>query len=655
MDPVSAYIANLSLMLNSMAESTHEEHGTSDEFVTQSSYEGHGTSDEYVDPFCDTCYEGKGLNIKVYGYCKDCFQFMCSDCHLLHSKFPLARGHTVLRGSSMPQSQADKPPKFDYCDIHPNLLKNEFCSEHKTLVCSSCSSTNHSKCFVGSVENVCKTVNISEIDLLYNDIKTLKDQARSVHSALETNVGKLAQQKKTILKEAQAIYDSCISKINKLFKDLQSEINTTYYSQEMLISQQQERIDVLVNKLESALKELEKFKGKPIDIKLFLKTHDLVTDTRQITDELRTVNTSLRLLSLSFKPNKTVQDLLLPSVAFGSVCKSERKYDTHITVKDIVFPCSQYKLPNAGQVPSEQTSPPGLSGQQSQTARFQAQGPPVQLSKIKATKHDTHNVKLKDDRSLCFITGLAITKDRKRIVVDNNNNKVKMFSHDMQLLSSVPVADRPWDIAVITDKEAIVTTDNKSLVTLDISGSQLSIKTTTQLPYDVQGISRFIDTLVVTNPDSKSPSVKLIDQTGRVYWSVSSGQQGQPLFSEPLYVSSPGDGRSSTVIVTDASKHTLTLLNGDTGQVITRRQLKEGKYPRGVTSDPRGNVYVCYWGISEVAVLSGDLSKERILLSRQEGLSVYLQAIVYDDEAHQLIISNSSISTWDKVDAFQLS
>ena len=638
-----------------MAESTYNPHGTSDEFVAESLHEEHGTSDEFIDPFCDTCFEGKGLNVKVYGYCKDCFQFMCSDCHLVHSKFPVAREHTVLHGSNMPRCQADKPPKFEYCAIHPKLLKNEFCSEHKSLICSSCSSTNHNKCYVGRVDKVCKTVNISEIDLLYNDVKTGQDQARSVISLLETNMKNLAEQKKTVLKEARTIHDQIISKINQLFKDLQSNIETLYQSQETKITQQQERIDVLVKRFESVLTEAEKIKGKPIDTKLFLKIQDIVTDTRQITDEFRAINTSLRLLSLSFKPDKAVQDFLLPSVAFGSVSTSEAKYDKDTVVKDVVFPCSQYKPSKAVMVPPQQSSPPGMSGQQKQTGNSQAMGPVVPLSKVKATKKYTHNVNLEDDERSCSVTGLAITKDQKSILVDYRNNKVKMFSNDMKYLSSVSVPGKPWDIAVITDKEAVVTTD-KSLVTLDISGSHLSIKTTTQLPYNVRGISSYNDKLVVTSPYSNPASVKLIDQTGRVYWSVSSDQQGQPLFSRPFYVSSPVDGRSSTVIVTDQGNDTLTLLNGDTGVVITRRQLKERKEPRGVTTDTTGNVYVCYWNNHEIAVLSGDLSEEKILLSRQDGLSVHPQAIVYDDEAHQLIISYKHIFHGnDNVDVFQLS
>ena len=620
--------------------------------MADSSEEEHGTSDEFLDPFCDICYKGKGVNVRVYGYCKDCVQFLCSDCHVMHGNFQLAKGHVILRGANMPQSQADKPPKFEDCDVHPKLLRDEFCSVHKVLVCSSCSSTNHDKCFVGSINDVCKDLNASEIDLLYNSIKTLQDQARSVNSSLEQNIQKLVEEKKKMLKEAQDMYDSVTVKVNNLFQELQSEIETAHKSQKMLILQQQENMDNLINRLEFILTESEKFKGKPIETKLFLKVQELVANTGEIIEEFRAFGKSFCLTSLSFKPGKVFQDLLNRSVTFGSVVKSESKHGTDIIVTDIVFPCSQNKPPKPiPRLPPQQSSQSGLPSQQSSAARLTAASPAIPLSLVKATKYRTLQIQLKDHGMCCDITGMAITKDRKTILVDSHNSKVMMFSHDMKFLSSVSVPDTPRDITALSDKEAVVTTSNKSLIVLDISGSQLSIKTTRHLSYDIQGITRYNDKLIVTSPGSKPPSVKLIDLAGRVYWSVSSDQKGKQLFGNPQCVNSHGDGISSTVIVTNWGTNTLTMLNGDTGEVINRRQV-QGKGPRGITTDSTGNVYVCYFWRSEVAVLSGDLSEEKILLSRQNGLNINPQAILYDDTTHRLIISY--LGTRD-IDYFQVS
>ena len=303
---------------------------------------------------------------------------------------------------------------------------------------------------------------------------------------------------------------------------------------------------------------------------------------------------------------------------------------------------SSTQLPHTG--PAENF--PAAAGK-SQSARQS-----VALTQLKGRKLGSYNVKLSDDKEKCWITGMAITNDSRRLLVDRCNSKVKLFSRDMQLLSSLSVS-RPRGIAVISDKEAVVITDNKSLVLLGISGSKMSINDTTSVPYDVRGISKYGEKLIVTSCSLFDNSVKLIDKTGRVYWSMSSDDQGQSLFEYPQYVTS--DIERNTVTVTDSGNKTLTVLNGDTGDVIKRRSVKD-KRPYGVTTGPSGNIYVCYSDTREVAELTGDLAEERTLLSRQDGLSDEPLAIAYDKTSGQLITSYDCLSDIDNyVDVWELS
>ena len=71
------------------------------------------------------------------------------------------------------------------------------------------------------------------------------------------------------------------------------------------------------------------------------------------------------------------------------------------------------------------------------------------------------------------------------------------------------------------------------------------------------------------------------------------------------------------MVITDQGNDMLTLLNGDTGEVVPRSKVKKRKFPESVTTDADRNVCVCYWKTSEASVLSGDLSEEKNLLSRQ--------------------------------------
>ena len=324
------------------------------------------------------------------------------------------------------------------------------------------------------------------------------------------------------------------------------------------------------------------------------------------------------------------------------------------------------------------------------------------LSQIKAKKLASYNMKLDDDKRVCWIPGMAITNDGRRLLADNNNNKIKMFSRDMKSLCSLSLSTTPWDIAVIGDREAVVSFyRNTKLLILDISDRKMSIKGTVKLPFrvyaiapyqdkhtvdaiapyqdkhtvdaiapyqdkhtvdaiapyqdkhTVDAIAPYQDKLLVTALPTASylpGSVKLIDQTGTVYWSTDTDQQGQRLFDTPWYVTCYDDRGSAAVIVSDSGNNTLTVLNADTGDVITRRQV-EGKRPRGVTTDTTGNIYVFYWQTNEVAVLSKDLSQAYVLLSKRDGLSGNPEAIVYDAADHQLLVSNHEDS---RIDCFKL-
>ena len=210
-----------------------------------------------------------------------------------------------------------------------------------------------------------------------------------------------------------------------------------------------------------------------------------------------------------------------------------------------------------------------------------------------------------------------------------------MFNQDMKLCSSVSVPGAR-DIDVINENEAAVGGET-CLSILDIANDQISIKKTAKLPDDIYGISKSRDKLLVTFSNTDPACIKLIDQSGTEHWSLSSGQNEQALFVSPWYATTL-DKISKNVKVTDRHTNTLTVVNGDTDDIITRHQA-ERKGPFGVTTDTAGHVYVCYWDSREVAVLSEDRKEETILLSKKDGLGEKPQAIVYDAANNHLVIS----------------
>ena len=259
-----------------------------------------------------------------------------------------------------------------------------------------------------------------------------------------------------------------------------------------------------------------------------------------------------------------MNELVSTSYKMGSISLDTSQPQVGISIPDISFPMS----PIPGPLSGIGKTPTGASGQ--------VAGKTMPLSKIKAKKLAIYNVKLNDDKCDCSIFGMVITNGGRRLLADYDNHKIKLFSRDMKLLCSLSLSTAPRDIAFTGDREAVVCCNEPKLLILDISDRKMSIKGTVELPFRVVGIAPYQDKLLVTTPCSDS--VKLIDQRGRVYWSTRTGQQGQRSLSAPWNVTCYDDGGSAAVIVSDLYNHTLTVLNADTGDVITRRQIK-GKKP----------------------------------------------------------------------------
>ena len=631
-----------SLYRSRMAESLDGKHAASDEY--RRSLQGSRMSDSlsmacdyYYDPFCEICAKAKKRNVKHEGYCIDCVQFLCKDCLKVHRNLQAARGHVIQRGDDMPKSMADKPPKFDYCDVHQRIRKDQFCGTHKVLLCSQCVPLQHKGCPVESVDNACKGVPSSEIDALYDKVSDFKTNVSSVAAQIGLNFTELGKQRVDLLKDAQDMKDKGIAKIEKLFQEMTSEIKSTYKARTFDLGQCKNKLSDVIENLEETLDEINKMKATTVDTKQFLAIQDILKDVERCKSDAEKQRPSFMNVKMLLIPDKRMKEFLSTSFKMGSISLDTSQPLVAISVPEISFPMSPARSLPVSQ--ASKTTP---------------------LSQIKVQKLASYNVEL-DDMHDCWITGMAITNDGRRLLADCVNIKIKMFSRDMKSLfsrdmkslCSLSLSTKPWDIAVTGDREAVVSCDQAKLLILDISDRKMSIKGTVKLPFAVAAIAPYQDKLLVTAPlsSSSSPaSVKLIDLTGRVYWSTDTDQQGQSLFFYPLYVTCYDDGGSAAVIVSDWSNDALTVLNADTGDVITRRQVT-GKGPRGVTTDTTGNIYVCYRRTGEVAVLSKDLSQENVLLSKRDRLSSPY-AIVYNAVDHQLLVSNDSRN--NTVDCFKL-
>ena len=312
-----------------------------------------GSSDEYHDTFCEPCEESRGRNVKIECFCKNCNQYLCIEYYTTHGSLKATRGHVIQTGDDMPKSMADKPPRYDACDDHPKHLKDQFCCDHGTLVCSTCCSTSHSKCNTKSVADTCQYTQQSEVDTLRDVNKTYKSQLFKFLSSVDKHGEKLTEQKKTMMKEAQTTYDKMLAEINKSFQNVKAVIEAECGSQVEAISQAKQEINAQMTRADTEINFTDKLRGKPITVKSFLSLQESVSNTRESVAAIESLKDSLSLMSLSFEPSKDVQKLVSQTFSFGALNKQGINVGFDVTLPDIKFPIS-LKTSAAGTVGSTQ-------------------------------------------------------------------------------------------------------------------------------------------------------------------------------------------------------------------------------------------------------------------------------------------------------------
>ena len=345
-----------------------------DSFVSR-----HGSSDEYHDPYCEPCEESRGKNVKVKCFCKNCKQYLCTECHTVHGSLMATKGHVIQTGADMPPSMADKPPRYETCDDHPKCLKDQFCYHHGALICSMCCSASHSMCDTKSVEDTCKYIQLSEVDNLCDANKDYKSQLSKFLSSVDKRGGKLIDQRQTLLKDAKTAYDKIIAEINRSYQNMKTVINAECDLQDKTVSQLKQEIKSQISQVDAEINFTNKVRGKPINVNTFLSLQESVSKTRKCVVVVKNLKESLNLTSLIFEPSKDVQILLSKPLNFGSLNKHHLNVDVDVSTQDINFP-SHIKGSTRPVSPSNRGGWPKLESTKSS------------FGQIKASQIGTYNV-----------------------------------------------------------------------------------------------------------------------------------------------------------------------------------------------------------------------------------------------------------------------
>ena len=586
----------------------------------------YGASDELTDPFCDPCFKDGKIR-PIAGYCPKCVEFYCQSCLATHSRMAATERHKILLGSDMPACQADKPVKYRLCDKHDGEDKDRYCFDHSTTICGICAIRDHKQCQVKEVSEASKSFNMSAEKTSFRaNVGLLLKHAKETSQSIQSNKTRLEKKKQDILTDAQIQRDELVKKVHQSYQDFSGEVTSLFKDHTSTLSAQQSALDEIVTEITAIMQSLQQSgTRKQNGQKQFLELQYLAEKVRLCEDKMRLFNH--KHIDVSCTLNTNIQPLILTKNKFGDLTLQTTVFQGSTELPSIHYPYT-------GPRQDPQSTVPGSGARGGHTVQ------PVKLMPL-----DKINVKIPDYRNDCLICGIDITVDGNMLLTDRNNCKVKLFTPDGKLLSSLTPPAEPFGVAVINKSEATVSMVNKQIGIIDIAESgHLALKRIVKTKQYVWGITAYNNNLIVTCATSEEipRSVQMIDMSGKVLWTAKTDSGGKDLFDWPRFLTTCSSDDGDTVIVTDPDKQTITVLDTGTGKVVKVCDVK-GKEPRGVTRDDNGNVYVCYLS-GDVTVWSRDMQEETLLTTGSDYLK-FPCAMAYNRRRSELVVTSNAADT----------
>ena len=572
-----------------MAEATHE---------SQIGEEGdeaeHGTSTEYIDPWCDRCYEHTGDMTQAYGFCPECNSFVCRTCYDIHNSWPILLNHKILLAGKMPKSQAEKPVKYPDCTMHAGNITDHYCIDHSGMICSECLKPTHINCTATPLSVISQGLGSTDIQQFETVVESLKQNVLSTKFALESNITDIEDKKEDLIKQAKEERDKIISKAGELYDNTVSMVSDACELKKSNMAEQIMTLDNIIHSLDETNTDISRKLNVKFDQNVFIRMQQIVEKVREYKSEIENMNKGIRKITLSFSPSAEIVTFLSVSENLGDVREIYLQLGDPQLPTRIAFPQASSLLGKAGIFKKRSD-----------------------ISKISASKLSSLDIRLKQDKETCRAKYPAVTSKGVLLISDNSNKSVKAFSQVNKLLSCLTFSHATYGISVINDQTAAVSTSDKKIHILNISDpANISIDRYVSLGYWACGLTHYKDNLIVTNFDEPQ-CVKMIDLNGEEKWSISVDHKGQQLFDSPYSVTISTCNDTSTAVVSDWGKETLTLIDPNDGHLIKTIDVT-GKDPHGLICDNDGDVYVCCCDTNEICVFSPDFEKSRILLSSSD-------------------------------------
>ena len=254
------------------------------------------------------------------------------------------------------------------------------------------------------------------------------------------------------------------------------------------------------------------------------------------------------------------------------------------------------------------------------------------------------NVKVANDKDVPLISGCTFLSSGEHLLCDHRNLNIKLFNRSLTVSDSIQIVSRPWDIAVVNDKTAIVTMPYvKQLQYVDLVPKlSLGSKLSTKWPcWGIVVVNKLIYVTCHGGPGSNpGGDIRILDLRGNALKTIGRNRDGSRFLKRPYYIAANREGNK--LYVTDYKKGEIICMS-PTDNMIYKLKDADIISPEAVYVDSKDNLLVCSRDTDTVQVIASNGTKYKNLLTSYDGVQKPL-GVAFRPADSTLIVSLSKQS-----------
>ncbi|KAK3595573.1 hypothetical protein CHS0354_009529 [Potamilus streckersoni] len=345
--------------------------------------------------YCEACASVDQWHVSV-AFCVTCSEYLCQSCLSHHNRLKTSRDHQIRVHADLehqiPNSLKDSMYK---CQTHNKRL-TYFCSDHRECICTKCALHDHRKCKdIVSVEDRLddRTVTQDNFNHALQNLDILRKMFLLLTKNRESTIQTIQQQKLHVIKSIKDWSSFRKARVEEVKTITMRELEQLCQNETIIISKQVNECKRSIAAIEASQTMLLESETSDDKCKTFVTMTKVSQQLQKYLQQYDMVESRSNDMTIEFRGNQNQQNQCSCGVS------------------------------------SKLSRIPMLSN------AFRFEGTFMLPSPLKLNSVVTFNVETISDKKACNIISGACLPDRKIVLYDDGNCKIKLFDKRFRLLS----------------------------------------------------------------------------------------------------------------------------------------------------------------------------------------------------------------------------